>query len=164
MLLSVAIGLVGRSAAAADGGASELSTLEAQLSSEQSNLATLLSSADCVSACKALGSIQRAAEKICTLEPGPRCDAAKSKADDATRRVREACPDCAFALRGQPTPSPPEPTAEKSRPASAPPSEESKRGCASCATASGPDLGDFAAIFGVVAMVELLRRRARRRV
>jgi hypothetical protein len=170
VVLFALIGLAGsasRANAADAGTGGDLSTLEKQLVDERTTLATLLANADCVSACKALGSIQRAADRICALEPGPRCDAAKEKAADATRRVREACPDCAFALRGTEPPAPkpePERAVVARTEGSAPPREEPRRGCASCTTAPTPDLGDFALVFGVLAGVDLLRRRTRRRL
>jgi hypothetical protein len=37
-----------------------------------------LSTADCAAACRALASILRAADKICALEPGPRCAAGRA--------------------------------------------------------------------------------------
>jgi len=70
---------------------SEIEQLEAELAE---GLATL-STSDCVTACLALDSMIRAAERLCELDPGPRCDEAQRKVDEAARRVHEACPDCA---------------------------------------------------------------------
>lgn len=159
----LAIGLPFAGSVAFAAPSEEVTTLEARLSNETTELST----SDCAAACKALASIRRAADRICELEPGPRCDAARSKADEATRRVREACPECTIA-RG-PTPDderravqPSAPVAESRPPASAPASERSEaRGCRHCATSSGaPDHGDFA-VFGLV--VALLGRRLARR-
>ena len=99
-----------------------------------------LSTSDCYVACRALTSIRRAADKICALEPGPRCDSAREKADDATRRVRAACPDCAIAA-APPMPAPDRaatPAAEKE---SALQASEARGGCRSCATAGGSSSG-----------------------
>lgn len=71
--------------------AEDVRALEKRLSDEVSALST----SDCNLACRALASIRRAAERICALEPGPECDAARAKAAEAARRVREACPGCA---------------------------------------------------------------------
>lgn len=49
---------------------------------------------DCSAACVALASMQRAAERLCELEPGPRCDTARKRVDAARRRVAERCPTC----------------------------------------------------------------------
>ena len=151
-----------------DAGAEDLTTLEKQLADESIALTT----ADCANACRALASIRRAAQKICALDPDERCVAARAKADDATRRVHEACPDCAIASAplpgprheeramgkgGSPRPAPPQVDAQQ--PASAPPSESSKGGCASCTT-SGTSPGDLApAALAIGALAFVLRRR-----
>lgn len=157
-LLAVAPG-----ASAAD----EATTLEARLGRETAELSTN----DCAAACKALASIRRATDRICELEPGPRCDAARAKAEDATKRVRDACPECAIARleddhvkkpgeEGRAT-TPPADT-PSAKPAAAPAPERSEaRGCRSCATSSGaPDRGDFA-VFAVAAL--LLGRRLKKK-
>jgi hypothetical protein len=132
----------------------EVTALETQLGQETSELST----SDCTAACKALASILRAADRICELEPGPRCDAARKKADAATRQVREACPDCAIAqlLKDEP------PQERAMAPAPAPPPASTEgmpaseaRGCRRCATANAaPDAGDllvFAVVFLAIA-------------
>src|SRR6185369_10174248 len=113
--------------------AEDVSTLEKQLADEVARLST----SDCNLACRALESIRRAAERICTLEPGPRCEAARAKVAESTRRVHDACPACNAAevplARDQATPaSAPQPTAEVLTAA------QPKGGCRSCTTASGP--------------------------
>ena len=135
----------------------EATTLEANLNQETTELST----SDCVSACKALNSIRRAADRICELAPGPRCDAARSKADVATKKVKEACPECAIAAapkledeRAQ-APEPPAPAATSE--AAPPPG-----GCRSCATTSGrPEYGDLT-VFALAALA--LRRRRSKKV
>lgn len=156
----------------------EITTLEKELASQ----ATALSTADCTSACRALASIRRAADKICALDSGDRCAAARAKADEATKRVRAACPDCALASApGGALPSPPPAPATEPKPAdvpakgggakkgddveattaSAPPSESKRGGCAGCATTKATH-GDLAGVALVVAaLVRMLRRRRR---
>ena len=155
-------------------GKDELTTLEKSLAEQHDALST----ADCANACRALASIRRAADKICALDPGDRCAAGRAKAEDATRRVREACPECAIASAPpEPKPRPEEramtkggstaaeapqsgtdsvPTAQ-----SAPPSESKRGGCAGCTTTSaGP--GDLAGgVLAALALALVLRRRAR---
>jgi MYXO-CTERM domain-containing protein len=147
--------------------ADELTALEGALDREHTALAT----ADCVTACRALASIRRAADRICALDPDDRCVAARAKADDAVRRVREACPECAVAL------APPQPAPPMAKPASnggadsavevvsvqatanAPPSESRRGGCAGCTTTgtSPGDLGTFGLALSALAFV--MRRR-----
>jgi MYXO-CTERM domain-containing protein len=113
-----------------------------------------LSTSDCVSACRALASMQRAAERICALDPGASCAEARAKVADAEKRVRAACPACAVERPPQPTPPAPEATV-----ASAPPAESKRGGCAGCS--AGAARGDaFAAL---LAAAWLFARRRRRR-
>ncbi len=123
--------------ALADAGETEdVRTLEKQLDDEHAALST----SDCYVACRALTSIRRAVDKICALEPGPRCDSAREKAEDATKRVRAACPDCAIAAT--PTMPAPDraaaPAAEQVRALEA---SEPRGGCRSCATTGSPSSG-----------------------
>jgi MYXO-CTERM domain-containing protein len=116
---------------------------------------------DCALACRALDSMRRATERLCALDPGDRCSSAKSKLDDATKRVRTACPVCAQEQGERKAASPPAPAP--------PPSTESvvemesvqkKGGCAGCATASTPaDAVGPLALAGLMLMA--LRRRRR---
>lgn len=144
--------------------ADEVTTLETQLGRETTELST----SDCAAACKALASIRRASDRICELEPGPRCEAARAKAEDATKKVRDACPECAIAQmkkeddeRRAMTP-PAEAPAEDAKQAETAKAEP--RGCRNCATSSGaPDRGDFA-VFGLALafLAQRLRRRAKK--
>lgn len=149
--------------------ADEISDLEKSVAQEQSTLST----SDCSAACRALASIRRAADRICAIEPGPRCSAAHAKADDATRRVRDACPECAVASvapEAPPTtpatrPVTPAPQAgqaeERVQPTSAPRAESSRGGCASC-HASGASLGEATTgVLAILALAGLLRRKKR---
>lgn len=156
----------------------DVTTLEKSLAEQHDALST----SDCATACRALASIRRAADKICALDPGDRCIKGRAKADDATRRVREACPECAIAT----APSEPRredramtkggasqkatkasedpgaspvstPTAQ-----SAPPSESKRGGCAGCTTTRGGP-GDLAGGALAVAALALVVRRRRSR-
>lgn len=156
--------------------AEELTTLEKNLASEHAALST----EDCATACRALASIRRAADRICALDPDERCVAARAKADDAARRVHEACPSCAVAtVPVQPAPPMAKPASKGGRPASepdrdeervstasanAPPAESRRGGCAGCATSGAPagDVGALALALGALAVV--MRRRGTRRV
>lgn len=138
-----------------------IAELEKSLAEEHAALST----SDCSAACRALASIRRAADKICALEPGARCLAAHAKAEDATRRVREACPECAIAsISPEPAPQAPAnmpaPTeSTKSGTSSGVSAESRKGGCASC-DAGGASPGDYTAgALAVLALARVLRRR-----
>jgi MYXO-CTERM domain-containing protein len=139
----------------------EVESLLARLNDEHAALSTQ----DCVTACKAYASIRRAADKICGLEPGPRCADAQAKADDAQRRVQAACPDCHLASGPKkedelrPTASKPVSTGEESE------SAPRKGGCASCSTPGERPTGDLGvAVLGALAVARALRKRQRRSV
>jgi hypothetical protein len=166
-MIIATIALASPSAFAADAGAAaddDAGALLKQLQQEYSALATQ----DCATACKAYASIRRAADRICGLEPGPRCIDARAKADDAQRRVQAACPDCPIAFA---------PPTEDERRAAQPGSDvktagvaesESgaprKGGCASCSTPGERPTGDFGIAFlGAFAIARVLRRRSSRR-
>jgi MYXO-CTERM domain-containing protein len=159
----------------------ELKTLEKNLADESAALSTSLTTSDCATACRALASIRRAAEKICALDPDERCDAARAKADDATRRVREACPECALAIAPMPKSPPHDRAAGKAgtkkggeahesvvvsgtdSPASPAPQSESRRGgCAGCATGGAPPFGDLSGGALAIGALALVLRRKRR--
>ena len=116
---------------------------------------------DCGLACRALDSMKHATERLCALDPGDRCASAKKKLDDATTRVRTACPVCAEALEEK------KPVAAP-RPAEAPASMnvveaesvQKKGGCAGCATTSAP--ADAVGPLALVGLTLLLLRRRRR--
>ena len=125
----------------------EVELLERELASE---LATL-SAADCATACQSLESMMRAADRLCQLDPGPRCNEAQRTVDEAARRVRQACPECAAArnredddgtktvTRAQETGQDgPTEVADESAPAAGPPAEErGAAGCAACTIGQG---------------------------
>lgn len=150
--------LVSVPALADAGAADDVRTLEQQLTDEHSALST----ADCSAACRALSSIRRAAERICALEPGPRCDAAREKAADATRRVREACPDCVLPSAPEPTPSP-ERAMTVDQEAPAMPASEARGGCRSCAATEGSPAADLGVIaLATLAIARLVRGRSKK--
>ncbi len=158
--MTAAVVLVASPVLADAGAGDDIQALERQLSEEHAALST----ADCNVACRALGSIRRAADKICALEPGPRCDSAREKAADATRHVRDVCPDCILPVLPEPAPSPERAltgTAVEERvPASAPREAEARGGCRSCSAAGGGSANDLGAIVvAVFAAVRLVRRQ-----
>jgi MYXO-CTERM domain-containing protein len=140
---------------AQDGG-DDLATLQKSLADEQ----VALSTADCSTACRALGSIRRVTDRICVLDPGEPCTSARTKADESARRVREACPDCAIAALAPP-PVPREATVATMD--SGPPAESKRGGCAGCTTASGASEHANAAGLAFALTALLLRRRSRRK-
>jgi MYXO-CTERM domain-containing protein len=180
LLLAVALALVlvfdPRAARADDGGAApsaEIAALEADIARSAAALAT----GSCVVACEALGAMRRAVTRLCALDPGPRCAEARAKALEATRRVREACPDCA-ALEDQapekakqaheqpgeapakipepaPPPPPPPPTLNES--------VARRGGCAGCVTSGGDGLPGGAALAALAVLAAVARRRPRGR-
>jgi MYXO-CTERM domain-containing protein len=142
-------------------GAEDVRALEKQLADEL----VALSTSDCTLACRALASIHRAAERICALEPGPRCDAARAKAADAERRVHEACPACAIE---QGAPAGPATKAEEAAPAAESEVVTSARpaprgGCRSCTTAPAPNPGGIAWLVLVAIGTLGFRRAAKNR-
>jgi hypothetical protein len=73
-----------------------LSQARGQLEEAQRELET--SAGDCAAACRALGSMERAAAHLCALADQPddrrRCDDAKRKVYAARDRVRQTCNTC----------------------------------------------------------------------
>jgi uncharacterized protein (TIGR03382 family) len=118
---------------------------------------TTLSTDDCAAACRALASIRRAADRLCALEPGPRCDEARTKEESATERVRSACPDCALAAFA------PQEEARADAPVELAGAAPERGGCASCrAVRRGPTGGSVAfAALAAWATAWLFRRRRR---
>lgn len=139
-----------------DAFADDVETLVKQVNEEHAALSTQ----DCVTACKALASIRRAADKICGLEPGPRCVDARAKADDAQRRVQAACPDCQIAA------APPTDEERRVVQKTAPPAEpanatlqERRGGCASCNVPGEAPTGELGLLM-LAGLVCYSRRRA----
>lgn len=167
LVLSFLVGLLavrGASAQELPSGAGrddELSRLEKEID----DAAEELSTGGCAVACRALASMQRAADRLCALDPGPRCAAARAKVADATDRVRAACPECDVGASARP-PAPAPATSPPEDEAKGPPPEAPKGGgCAGCTVAAEDD-GGAGAIAGALlvglAIVAGRRRRGRR--
>jgi MYXO-CTERM domain-containing protein len=147
------------------GGAPSLASLEAELDADYAQAMA----SDCALACKALGSMRRATETLCALEPGDRCAKARDRLSAAIAHVKSVCPECAEPLgTGEKDVTP---RSESAPLAPAPPQEEtvsaesvSKRGgCAGCTT-TGPGSGAPAPLaLGLLALVGLRRRCVRTR-
>jgi hypothetical protein len=65
---------------------------------EQELASALSSGGDCRTACKAMGSMQRARDRICELngadDPGRRCATARQRVDEAADRLRRGACTC----------------------------------------------------------------------
>jgi MYXO-CTERM domain-containing protein len=144
---------------------------------------------NCGAACEAIASMRRAAERICELEPGPRCDAARAKVEGARKKVLAACPSCAAAsgkattVTGEPEPKPKPSPAKKqeqkdakpsldldneqeratrpAEPSRPPPAAPSDGGCAPCAVGTSSEPGARAAWLMLLGAVIAWRRRRR---
>lgn len=97
-------------AADADGWAGRVSTAEAAISralgggaperiakeKEKKDAEALAEGDACTEACRALGSMRRATERLCGLtgEADARCKGARTRTTDARGRVTAACPTC----------------------------------------------------------------------
>jgi len=162
----------------------EVRALQSEISKDYNDLVKnrgRLSAEGCVTACRALGSMKRATDRLCVLDPGPPCADAKQKTAEAEARVEEACPDCApqgtkkaekageavAKPRDQRPATPPatpqreearEGATAESTPASAP----KRGGCAGCATTPSSSPSDALAPL-LVGLGLWLRRRARNR-
>ena len=143
---------------AARAGSGEVATLQAEIAREYEALST----AGCDVACRALASMQRAAARLCALDPGPKCADARAKVRDAANRVHTSCPGCALAADDdrppparsarEPAPAPPAPLGEAQRP---------RGGCAGCAVGDGSTDVGAAALALAWALMVLARRRRR---
>ena len=49
---------------------------------------------DCAEACRALASMERAADHLCALDSGAECSRVRSRVEAARERVRATCGDC----------------------------------------------------------------------
>lgn len=156
LILSLVVLAFPASALASDAGSDEADELVRSISASAKE-AEALSTDDCSSACKALASMRRATDRLCALEPGPRCDSARAKLDEATNKVRRACPQCAVSVAPQPAPEA-APARESVATASAPPPERRGGGCAGCTT-SPMGTSDLPAWLGLATLAALVRRR-----
>ena len=149
------IGLPAPAAAEPD----ELKALEDEIARDE----TALSTEGCAVACQAFSSMQRAADRLCALDPGARCAAARAKVKDAAGRVRASCPECGI---GSVEPSPiasgrgsAERVEEDAPPNASPPPKGG--GCAGCNVGDG-ERGTAGVIASVLAWA-LARWRRRRK-
>jgi len=166
VLPALALVLLASSAHAADAG----DDVDALLRSLHGD-ATALTTTDCAQACQALGSMRRATDRICAIDPGARCEDARKTLDDAARRVRDACPECVVATRPESPGTAVKPTVERREPAPAPPpregsevataqAEKGRGGCASCSASSREE---GAPVWSALAAAAWLLARSRRK-
>jgi MYXO-CTERM domain-containing protein len=147
--------------------AAELDSLESEIEDQMSIVWPASHELDCRRACKALEAMLRAAERICRLDPGPRCAAAREKVAAARRHVRDQCPDC-LPAREDPQRATDYEDAEaqpdsQAAPATAGPQSETRgAGCAAC-RAGRADSGQLAALGWALTLVLVLALRRRRR-
>jgi MYXO-CTERM domain-containing protein len=107
---------------------------------------------DCATACKALDSLERAAQHICEVAP-EHCEAAKARAKSAADRVHAACPSCEVRAETK--------TGSATGDVMVVQSAPSHGGCAGCAMAAAH--GDAGVAIFVVALLAGIRRRRGRR-
>lgn len=139
----------------------EVDTLEREIAAAHVSLAKGELSADgCTTACKALDSMRRATSRLCAIDPGPSCEDAQRRTQQATERVAEVCPWCApapnigaSAVTKDNTERPAASAAESASPR--------RGGCAGCTTTGAP-VGSALVTTSVLVLVSLLRRRRRR--
>lgn len=155
----------------------------AALEKEIETSAAMLASASCPTACAALGSMRRAADRLCAIDPGPRCDSARARVKDASRKVEASCPECA-ATHGEEKPAPENLDKQKEKadtdrgpasppPPAPPPAAESmalapgRGGCAGCVIGGEEQPATPRGIAAAVALALVLaraRRKSRRSV
>jgi MYXO-CTERM domain-containing protein len=140
-----------------DGG-TDADALAAEIDSDW----TQLQSSDCDTACRALDSMRRATDRLCTMDPGERCSRARKKLADATSRVRSACPNCPEATgrvfpESEKTEAPPPPPSNAATEEAV---QKKRGGCAGCTVGQAPD--GAAVATSLLAFALLMRRRARR--
>jgi MYXO-CTERM domain-containing protein len=159
---------VARTAAAQDAGvpsATEQAEI-AQLEQEIARGAAALSGGGCAVACRALASMERATERLCTLDPGPRCAEARAKVREATRRVQAACADCRSgddeirAAEKKPT-APASQAAPPPEPAPAPQTVSKRGGCAGCVVGGEDGAVGAGALAAIGLLIAIARRRRR---
>lgn len=182
LVLGLSIPALAQQAGDAGAGAPDttaVAALEAQIDRDLKALST----EGCAVACRALASMQRSVERLCALEGGPRCNAARAKMRDAESRVRTACPECGMAANAPPLkpsePSPPSepPVEEKERPAQkagrAEPGADGEKpdtvsaapkrgGCAGCTVDDGAGSALGAGALAAAIAIAVLRRKRRR--
>lgn len=86
----------------------ETPALQASRDFDKAERELAVSTSDCTNACRALGSMDRAAGNICKLSADkPRCDDATDKVRSARDKVKNSCGDCkeTSTNRNDPVPS-----------------------------------------------------------
>ena len=117
---------------------------------------------DCAAACRALGSMRRAADRLCDIEPGDACARAQATLRRSTARVRAACPECVAAQSDRAPPG-------AAAPPMAPPEAEAYAvqrkggGCAGCTVSTREEPRGLASLVLAVGAVAWANRRRRRR-
>jgi hypothetical protein len=148
--------------AGADGGGGELAAAQADF---ESALAST-SASDCATACRALESMRRAADRICALDPGTKCSDARARVEESAARVRAKCPDCGAATTPpsmQPAPPPPVSAGQARATEEESQAAPSRRGCG-CIVSNDTEPSAIAAGIAIVAAwVGRLNRKRRRR-
>jgi hypothetical protein len=158
--LGLALVAAARDASAAGPEAPEaLATPEAlarEVNAAATRVGEELATRACDEACRALASMRRAADRLCALEPGDRCERARQQTEASAQRVQAACPECTVASgpspKDQVVAAPAKPSSESS-PVSHTGSERTTRGCASCTAGGRGNVNDAAASTVLTALV-----------
>lgn len=143
---------------AARGDVADVEAIAGELARAEQSLST----DDCAGACRALRAMQRAAERLCALDPGARCADVRARVEGARLRVRAACPECEAATDGAPSPikvTEAHAAREEVTTASAPPRERGRGGCGGCAAAGATTGGAEGALALVCAALVLARKK-----
>ena len=75
-----------------DGRGARMNAARGELDRAESQVGAALS--DCATACRALESMERAAEHLCALDSGTDCRRARERLEAARERVRASCGGC----------------------------------------------------------------------
>jgi len=75
-----------------DGHTMQMNAARGDLDRAESQVSAAMS--DCATACRALESMERAAEHLCALDGGSECGRARERLEAARQRVRASCGGC----------------------------------------------------------------------
>jgi hypothetical protein len=114
------------------------------------------STQDCVTACRALESLARAAQHICDVAPD-HCEDAKARLAAASDRVHAACPQCEVRTQAPVEQGKGTTTAADSVQTQTVASEPARGGCAGCAVSSGAPDAAFVVLMLMACKVVLRR-------
>jgi hypothetical protein len=78
--------------ASGGGTRSEISAARGEMDRAERQVAA--AQGDCATACRALASMERAAEHLCALDPGEECSSARERVAAARERIRTSCGGC----------------------------------------------------------------------